>query len=89
MIALIWYYRFYFTYFNIHGSEDTQRVQVLHGAEVWGEGCKDTGSRGVDWLSVLQSCPARNTTPTRPPTTHTHGLQLPPTDRTSGKCRGE
>lgn len=62
MIALIRYYRFYFTYFNIHGSEDTQTMQVVHGAGVWGQGCEDTSSRGVDWLSVLQSCPVHNTT---------------------------
>lgn len=42
MITFICYYCFYFTYFKIHGSEETHRIRTVHGAEAWGEGCGDT-----------------------------------------------
>ena len=46
MITFICYYCFYFTYFKIHGSEETHRICTVHGAEAWGEGCGVTRTQG-------------------------------------------
>lgn len=65
MITFIWYYCFYFTYFKIHGSEETHRKHAVLGAEVWGEGREDASAQ--DGLTKRCRVPG--------PPSH---LQLPP-----------